>query len=162
MFHLLSDVFLRIMAKEKKLDDGLVKAFWVKYDANKQVAYQEVMVRNKEETVAAIRAINSDYDLWIVGRKLGINPILIKGLSSWSESLKLKVIGGILQRLEAFVASSIAVEEVIVRNSLNEASIYSCQTCYGATNKGVYAVTIIHGIPYLSSCYIITRYGVTP
>ncbi|GJW40293.1 hypothetical protein Tco_0066138 [Tanacetum coccineum] len=93
MFHLLSDVFLRIMAKEKKLDDGLVKAFWVKYDVNKQVAYQEVMVRNKEETVAAIRAINSDYDLWIVGRKLGINPILIKGLSSWSESLKLKVIG---------------------------------------------------------------------
>lgn len=102
---------------EKKLDDGLVTAFWVKYEANEQVAYREVMVRNGEETVAAIRAMNSDYDLWIVGRKLGINPILIEGLSSWSESLELGVIGDYVASVDfRSSASVLVVQQQVLRD----------------------------------------------
>lgn len=102
---------------EKKLDDGLVTAFWVKYEANEQVAYREVVVRNGEETVAAIRAMNSDYDLWIVGRKLGINPILIEGLSSWSESLELGVIGDYVASVDfRSSASVLVVQQQVLRD----------------------------------------------
>ncbi|MFS8020915.1 putative cation/H+ exchanger, sodium/solute symporter superfamily [Helianthus anomalus] len=103
---------------EKKLDDGLVTSFWVKYEGNEQVAYREVVVRNGEETVAAIRAMNSEsYDLWIVGRKLGINPILIEGLSSWSESLELGVIGDYVASVDlGSSASVLVVQQQVLRD----------------------------------------------
>ncbi|KAI3515009.1 hypothetical protein L1887_13757 [Cichorium endivia] len=103
---------------EKKLDDGLVTAFWVKYEGNEQVAYREVVVRNGEETLAAIRAMNSDdYDLWIVGRKLGINPILLEGLSSWSESLELGVIGDYVSSVDlGSSASVLVVQQQVLRD----------------------------------------------
>ncbi|KVI11296.1 cation/H(+) antiporter 24-like [Cynara cardunculus var. scolymus] len=103
---------------EKKLDDGLVTAFWVKYEGNEQVAYREVVVRNGEETVAAIRAMNSEYyDLWIVGRKLGINPVLIEGLSSWSESQELGVIGDYVASVDlGSSASVLVVQQQVLRD----------------------------------------------
>ncbi|KAK9054844.1 hypothetical protein SSX86_025923 [Deinandra increscens subsp. villosa] len=103
---------------EKKLDDGLVTAFWVKYEGNEQVAYREVVVRNGEETVAAIHAMNSEsFDLWIVGRKLGINPVLIEGLSSWSESLELGVIGDYVASADlGSSASVLVVQQQVLRD----------------------------------------------
>ncbi|KAL6967762.1 hypothetical protein U1Q18_033573 [Sarracenia purpurea var. burkii] len=85
-------------AMEKKLDDGVVTWFWVKNEGNERVIYKEVVVRNGEETVAAIQAMNRSeyYDLWIVGRKQGINPVLIEGMSSWSQNLELGVIGDLV------------------------------------------------------------------
>ena len=63
---------------EKKLDNGLVTWFWVKNEGNQRVIYREVVVKNGEDNVAAIRMMNSDcYDLWILGRKQGSNPVLI-------------------------------------------------------------------------------------
>ncbi|KAF8394860.1 hypothetical protein HHK36_018797 [Tetracentron sinense] len=79
---------------EKKLDDGLVTWFWVKNEQNDRVVYKEVVVRNGEETVAAIQAMNSNsYDLWIMGRQMGINPVLVEGLSQWSDNPEMGVIG---------------------------------------------------------------------
>ncbi|KAH7542770.1 hypothetical protein FEM48_Zijuj02G0110200 [Ziziphus jujuba var. spinosa] len=79
---------------EKKLDDGVVTSFWVKNEVNERVVYREITVRNGAETVAAIQAINDEsYDLWIVGRKEGINPFLLEGLEDWSENHELGVIG---------------------------------------------------------------------
>lgn len=79
---------------EKKLDDGQVTWFWVKNEGNERVTYREVTVQNGEETAAAVRALSSDdYDLLIMGRKDGINPVLLQGLSNWSENHELGVIG---------------------------------------------------------------------
>ncbi|KAL6967765.1 Cation/H(+) antiporter 24 [Sarracenia purpurea var. burkii] len=63
---------------EKKLDDRLVTWFWVKNEGNERVIYREVVVRNGDEMMAAIRAMNHSeyYDMWIVGRKQGINPVM--------------------------------------------------------------------------------------
>ncbi|XP_027111945.1 cation/H(+) antiporter 24-like [Coffea arabica] len=82
---------------EKKLDDGLVTWFWVKHEGNNHVIYREVVVRNGEETLAAIRGMSSNnYDLWIVGRMHGINPVIIQGLADWSEHTELGLIGDYL------------------------------------------------------------------
>ncbi|KAF8411733.1 hypothetical protein HHK36_004291 [Tetracentron sinense] len=82
------------IAMEKKLDDGLVTWFWVKNEQNVRVVYKEVVVRNGAETLAAIQAMNANsYDLWIMGRQMGINPVLVQGLSQWSDNLEMGVIG---------------------------------------------------------------------
>ncbi|KAF3551607.1 hypothetical protein DY000_02001131 [Brassica cretica] len=80
--------------KEKKLDDGVVTWFWVKNEGKDKVSYKEVVVKNGAETLAAIQAMNvNDYDLWITGKREGINPKILEGLAEWSENHQLGVIG---------------------------------------------------------------------
>ncbi|XP_027334008.1 cation/H(+) antiporter 24 isoform X2 [Abrus precatorius] len=103
---------------EKKLDDGIVTWFWVKNEANQRMTYREVVVRNGEETISAIQSMNDGaYDLWIVGRKQGINAVLLTGLSEWNvESEDLGVIGEYVSS-EDFpgTASVLVVQQQILR-----------------------------------------------
>ncbi|GER35477.1 Cation/H(+) antiporter 25 [Striga asiatica] len=87
---------------EKRLDDGLVTWFWVKSEANRRIGYREVVVKNGEDTIAAIQGMKSkeSYSVWIVGRKHGVNPVVVKGLSSWSENDELGVIGDYLASVD--------------------------------------------------------------
>ncbi|KAI3450283.1 hypothetical protein Pfo_006948 [Paulownia fortunei] len=102
---------------DKKLDDGLVAWFWVKSEGNNRIVYREVVVKNGEETIAAIQAMNKEcYDLWIVGRKHGINPVLLKGLSNWSDNNELGVIGDYAASVDFdSKASVLAVQQQILR-----------------------------------------------
>ncbi|CAK7330405.1 unnamed protein product [Dovyalis caffra] len=102
---------------EKKLDDGLVTWFWVKNEGNDRVVYREVVVSNGEETLAAIQALNNDNnELWIVGRKQGINQVLLEGLSKWSENPELGVIGDYVASNDfSSTASVLVVHQQIMR-----------------------------------------------
>lgn len=103
---------------EKKLDDGVVTWFWVKNEANERVIYREVVVRNGAETVAAIQAINDEsFDMWIVGRQQGINPMLLEGLSDWTENLhELGIIGDYVGAVDfRGTASVLVVQQQILR-----------------------------------------------
>lgn len=95
---------------EKKLDDGIVTWFWVKNEMNSRMVYREVVVRNGEETIGAMQAMNDGaYDLLIVGRKQGINPALLTGLSEWSESEELGPIGDYVSSQDFSVSTSVLV-----------------------------------------------------
>ncbi|KAL3752481.1 hypothetical protein ACJRO7_013179 [Eucalyptus globulus] len=95
---------------EKKLDDGAVTWFWMKNEMNRRVNYREVEVRNGEETVATVHAMNDNtFDLWIVGRKHGINPVLLRGLEDWSENSELGVMGDYVSSLYCDAAASVLV-----------------------------------------------------
>ncbi|KAL3653195.1 hypothetical protein CASFOL_002876 [Castilleja foliolosa] len=97
---------------ERKLDDGLVTWFWVKSEGNSRIVYKEVVVRNGEETIEAIRGMNSKecYCLWLVGRKHGINPVIVKGLSGWSgNNNELGVIGDYLASADFDTKGSVLV-----------------------------------------------------
>ncbi|KAI3410806.1 Na_H_Exchanger domain-containing protein [Psidium guajava] len=95
---------------EKKLDDGVVTWFWMKNEVNRRVSYREVEVRNGEETVATVHAMNDNtFDLWIVGRKQGINPVLLQGLTDWSENNELGVIGEYVSSMDCDAAASVLV-----------------------------------------------------
>ncbi|KAL7124717.1 hypothetical protein ABFS83_14G067400 [Erythranthe nasuta] len=102
---------------EKKMDDALVTWFWVKNEGNRRVVYREVVSKNGEETIDAIQAMkNEPYDLWIVGRKYGINPVLLKGLSNWSENAELGIIGEYVASLDfGSRASVLVVQQQILR-----------------------------------------------
>ncbi|XP_047967425.1 cation/H(+) antiporter 24-like isoform X1 [Salvia hispanica] len=101
---------------EKKLDDQLVTSFWVKYEANEHVVYREAVVKNGEETMAVIHAMNDVcYDLWIVGRN-HVNPVLIHGLSNWTEIGELGVIGEYIASSDfSSNASVLVVQQQILR-----------------------------------------------
>ncbi|XP_030464242.1 cation/H(+) antiporter 24-like [Syzygium oleosum] len=95
---------------EKKLDDGVVTWFWMKNEVNRRVHYREVEVRNGEETVATVHAMNDNtFDLWIVGRKQGINPVLLQGLTDWSDNNDLGVIGDLVSSMDCNAAASVLV-----------------------------------------------------
>ncbi|XP_057789778.1 cation/H(+) antiporter 24-like [Salvia miltiorrhiza] len=102
---------------EKKLDDGLVTQFWLKSEGKEQIIYREVVVKNGEETIAAIQGMDKQsYDLWIVGRKHGINPLLLGGLSNWSNENELGVIGEFIASADFNSrASVLAVQQQILR-----------------------------------------------
>ncbi|XP_057483723.1 cation/H(+) antiporter 24-like [Actinidia eriantha] len=117
---------------EKKLDDGLVTWFWVKNEGNQRVIYREVVVKNGQDTIAAIRAMNSDcYNLWIVGRKQGINPVLIEGLSDWSQNPELGIIGDFIGSMDlGSNASVLVVQQQILREGASGGLLgrFSCCT----------------------------------
>ncbi|KAL1217595.1 Cation/H(+) antiporter 24 [Cardamine amara subsp. amara] len=103
--------------REKKLDDGVVTWFWVKNESNDRVSYKEVVVKNGAETLAAIQAMNvNDYDLWITGRREGINPKILEGLSTWSEDHQLGVIGDTVAGSVFASEGSVLVVQQQVRN----------------------------------------------
>ncbi|EPS74616.1 hypothetical protein M569_00135, partial [Genlisea aurea] len=103
---------------EKKMDDGVVTRFWVKSERNRRIVYREVVVRNGQETMAAIRDMNKEdaYDLWMVGRMNGINSVLLEGMTSWSERNELGVIGDYLASADFGTdASVLSVQQQILR-----------------------------------------------
>jgi hypothetical protein len=89
----------------------------VKNEGNSRVAYREVVVRNGEETLAAIQALDTDTnELWIVGRKQGINQVLLEGLSKLSENPELGVIGDYVASTDfGSTASVLVVHQQIMR-----------------------------------------------
>ncbi|OMP02378.1 Cation/H+ exchanger [Corchorus olitorius] len=105
--------------REKKLDDGVVTWFWVKNETNNRVIYREVVVRNGAETVAAIQAMTEEnyYHLWIMGRKQGINPRLLEGMSTWTENKEqLGIIGDYVSSADFPAADSVlVVQQQILR-----------------------------------------------
>jgi len=113
----LSHNFIGYNEIEKKLDDGIVTWFWVKNEVNRRVLYREVVVRNGEETIGAIQAMNDGaFDLLIVGRKHGINPVLLTGLSEWTESEELGLIGDYVSSPDFFGSASVlVVQQQILR-----------------------------------------------
>lgn len=95
---------------EKKLDDGVVTWFWVKNESNERVIYREIVVRNGAETIGAIQTLNENsYELLIVGRKQGVNPVLLEGLSDWSDHNELGIVGDYVASTDFTAAASILV-----------------------------------------------------
>ncbi|KAK6935672.1 Cation/H+ exchanger [Dillenia turbinata] len=104
--------------RERKLDDGTVTWFWVKNEENPRVEYREVVVRDGEETVAAIQEMKGgSYDLWILGRSQGINPRLLSGLTEWSENQELGVLGDYIASNDfGGMASVLVMQQQILRD----------------------------------------------
>ncbi|CAN8253183.1 unnamed protein product [Cochlearia groenlandica] len=103
--------------REKKLDDGVVTWFWVKNQDKDRVSYKEVVVKNGAEALAAIQAMTvNEYDLWITGRREGINPKILEGLSTWTKDHQLGVIGDTVAASVFASEGSVLVVHQQVRN----------------------------------------------
>ncbi|KAL2341972.1 hypothetical protein Fmac_009912 [Flemingia macrophylla] len=95
--------------KEEMLDEEYIKEFkWVIANDD-SIVYIDKYVNNGEETVAAIRSMNSANDLFIVGRGQGRMSPLTDGLTDWSECPELGAIGDLLASSDLETTASVLV-----------------------------------------------------
>lgn len=108
--------------KEKQLDEDYIRQFRTKAANSESVTYVERLVNNGEETVAAIRSIDSLHDLYIVGRGQGVISPLTAGLTDWSECPELGAIGDLLASSDfAATVSVLVVQQYVGLGPSNEA-----------------------------------------
>ncbi|XP_019155905.1 PREDICTED: cation/H(+) antiporter 15 [Ipomoea nil] len=102
------------VGREKQLDEDYVNQFRAKTAEDENVAYTEVVVNHGEETVAAIRSIDSMHDLFIVGRGQGTTSPLTAGLTDWSECPELGPIGDLMASSDfASTVSVLVVQQYV-------------------------------------------------
>ncbi|CAO2831204.1 unnamed protein product [Amaranthus hypochondriacus] len=100
--------------QEKQLDEEYINTFKTKIASHNSLTYSERIVNNGEETVASIRAIDSVYDLYIVGRGQAVISPLTAGLTDWSECPELGAIGDMLASSDFAATSSVLVVQQYV------------------------------------------------
>lgn len=94
--------FKELKQKEDELDndeaqdEAFVENFRATRVDNVRIIYREETVTDGEDTVAVIRAISTQFNLLIVGRREGKESKLTEGLSVWKEYPELGVIGDLL------------------------------------------------------------------
>ncbi|KAF8404351.1 hypothetical protein HHK36_009234 [Tetracentron sinense] len=100
--------------REKQMDDEQINEFRIKNVSDESVVYTEKVVNNGEETVAAIRSMDSIHDLYVVGRGQGMISPLTAGLTDWSECPELGAIGDLLASSDFAATVSVLVVQQYV------------------------------------------------
>lgn len=96
---------------EMRVDDACFAEFYQRHVAGRGggVAYVEKYVANGAETVAALRAMEPLYDLFVVGRGGIRSAAMTSGMSDWEECPELGPIGDILSSSDASASASVLV-----------------------------------------------------
>ncbi|KAH7833856.1 hypothetical protein Vadar_010480 [Vaccinium darrowii] len=100
--------------REKQLDEDYVNEFRARTVNDESIIYTEKAVNNGEDTVAAIRSIDTVHDLFIVGRGQGMISPLTAGLTDWSECPELGAIGDLLASADFAATVSVLVVQQYV------------------------------------------------
>lgn len=100
--------------KQRQLDDEYINAFRTANAEFESIVYIEKFVGNGEETVAAVRSMDSSHDLFIVGRGEGMASPLTAGLTDWSECPELGAIGDLLASSDFAATVSVLVVQQYV------------------------------------------------
>ncbi|KAK2656192.1 hypothetical protein Ddye_009244 [Dipteronia dyeriana] len=100
--------------RERQLDEEFISNFIMKNINDERIVYNEKVVGNREETVAAIKTMDNLHDLFIVGREQGMISPLTAGLTDWSECLGLGAIGDLLVSSDFTATVSVLVVQQYV------------------------------------------------
>lgn len=100
--------------REKQADEDYINEFRLRIGNDESINYTEKVVNNGEETVAAIRSIDSIHDLFVVGRGQGMISPLTAGLTDWSECPELGAIGDLLASSDFAATVSVLVMQQYV------------------------------------------------
>lgn len=100
--------------KQRQLDDDYINLFRAENAEYESIVYIEKLVSNGEETVAAVRSMDSSHDLFIVGRGEGMSSPLTAGLTDWSECPELGAIGDLLASSDFAATVSVLVVQQYV------------------------------------------------
>lgn len=103
-----------VMNREHHLDEEYLSEFQAAHANNESVKFMEKMVSNSEETVAAIQAMESIYDLYVVGRGQRVASPLTAGLTEFSECPELGAIGDLLASSDFAAKVSVLVMQQFV------------------------------------------------
>lgn len=101
--------------KEKMLDDDYITKFRNNTADSNSVLYQELVLNDEEETIRAIKSMDTDHDLFIVGRGRGMSSPLTAGLADWCDCPELGPIGDLFATSEFSSPFSVLVMQQYVR-----------------------------------------------
>ncbi|XP_026664572.2 cation/H(+) antiporter 15 [Phoenix dactylifera] len=105
-------------SRQRQLDDECMNEFRLRNVSNESVAYTERVVNSSEETVAALRAMESIHDLYIVGRGQGEATPMTAALAEWMECPELGPIGDLLASSDFSATVSVLVVQQYVGGAL--------------------------------------------
>lgn len=105
---------------ERHLDDQFLNKFKTATQYEKSVVYQEIVLNDEEETVRAIKNMENDYDLFIVGRGRGMVSPLTAGLADWCDCPELGPIGDLFATSEFSSSFSVLVMQQYIRSEGSE------------------------------------------
>ncbi|KAG6467847.1 hypothetical protein ZIOFF_072411 [Zingiber officinale] len=81
---------------DAQADEQALMRFRIQKVDGERVEYREEAVRDSEETMGVIRETSGQFNLLVVGRRVGEDSPLTVGLSMWSEHPELGAIGDLL------------------------------------------------------------------
>ncbi|KAK9084819.1 hypothetical protein Sjap_025230 [Stephania japonica] len=82
--------------KEKQIDDDYVNRFRKTIESIESITYNEIAITNIEEMTIAIRSMESNNGLFVVGRRPNVSSSLTIALAEWSEFPELGLVGDLL------------------------------------------------------------------
>ncbi|KAJ3697829.1 hypothetical protein LUZ61_001534 [Rhynchospora tenuis] len=108
-FHHLKQSFTSDAEIQMQLDDEFFADFYRMHITNKGVEYMEKHVTDAEELVMELHALESQYELFVVGKGRDRKSVLTDGLEAWTEYPELGHVGDIIASSEFSTTASVLV-----------------------------------------------------
>ncbi|KAG1331676.1 putative Cation/H(+) antiporter 15 [Cocos nucifera] len=106
---------------DKERDEEALREFRLRFVSDESVVFTEKVASDGGETVATLREMGSNYDLYVVGRSHVRKSVLTAGLEEWSEFQELGPIGDFLASSDFGAKVSVLVVQQYVERNLADA-----------------------------------------
>ncbi|KAK9092053.1 hypothetical protein Syun_026964 [Stephania yunnanensis] len=102
--------------KEKQIDDDYVSRFRKSTESIESITYNEMAIANIEEMTIAIRSMESNSGLFVVGRRPNVSSSLTVALAEWSEFPELGLVGDLLASSDFKTTMSVLIVQQFAGN----------------------------------------------
>ncbi|XVF25499.1 hypothetical protein REPUB_Repub13aG0217900 [Reevesia pubescens] len=99
--------------RQRQIDDDYINEFRLRTVGEELIVYEEKLLHNGEELVLSLKEIETKFELFIVGRRSGLESPLTTGLLNWVDCPELGVIGDLLAISDSATGSVLVVQQFV-------------------------------------------------